>query len=438
MQSLKGSKEGSRVSHQKKGLARRAFNTWLMSATALAALGSTRASAGTVSGDVVDDSKRPHIAVIGAGIIGSSIAYHLVKQGAQVTLIDRSTVGGATSHGTFAWINATWAKQPRHYHSFNQLGIEAWRRLQEELGLPIAWGGSLEWFTSEARQRRLVQDIAEQQKWGEPAVMVGVTDARDIEPNANFGDAQQIAYSPRDGAVDARLASQRMVSAAKNLGLTLLEDCAVDKVRTANDGRSVLETDLGELSVDRYVVATGADPSATMALAGIEIPQRSTPGVIVITEPLPRMLNTIFVAPGVHVHQRPDGRLVLGEQDGAPETPAHDQRLASFPTRFPTKEIAQEHADRLLSTARKFIPSLPDAIKLEEVVIGWRPLPLDGHPVIGPSPVAPNSYIAIMHSGVSLAPIVGELVALELIENLERPELSPYRATRDFRRIQRY
>jgi len=153
---------------------------------------------------------------------------------------------------------------------------------------------------------------------------------------------------------------------------------------------------------------------------------------------LPRMLNTIFVAPGVHVHQRPDGRLVLGEQDGAPETPAHDQRLASFPTRFPTKEIAQEHADRLLSTARKFIPSLPDAIKLEEVVIGWRPLPLDGHPVIGPSPVAHNSYIAIMHSGVSLAPIVGELVAQELIENLERPELSPYRATRDFRRIQRY
>ena len=65
-----------------------------------------------------------------------------------------------------------------------------------------------------------------------------------------------------------------------------------------------------------------------------------------------------------------------------------------------------------MATALKFVPSLSQDVAVEEVVIGWRPLPIDGHPVIGPSPAAANSYIAIMHSGVSLAPIVGEMVQM--------------------------
>ena len=412
----------------RQGIDRRAFNRLMLSSMALTGI-ANKASA---------NAEGAHIAVIGAGIVGSTIAYNLVKQGARVTLIDRSTVGGATSHGTFAWINATWAKQPRHYHRFNQLGIDSWHRLQEELSLPVKWGGSVEWFTSEPRQRRLANDIAEQQLWDEPARMIDVTEAKGLEPNARFGDAEKIAYSPRDGAVDARFASQQMVKASQKLGLRLLENCGVIDVIRSENGLSVLQTTCGDVRVDKYVIATGADPEATMALAGVEIPQRSTPGVIVITEPLPKMLNTIFVAPGVHAHQRLDGRIVLGEQEGAPDTAAHDQRLANRPTRFPSDEIALQHANRLVSTARQFIPALSQDVAIEEVMIGWRPLPLDGHPVIGPSPVLPDSYIAIMHSGVSLAPIVGEMVSDELINGLNRPELAPYRASRDFQRIKRY
>jgi len=416
------------VSMEKQGIDRRAFNRLMLSSMAVS-MGINHAYA---------DADRRHIAVIGAGIVGSSIAYNLVKQGARVTLLDRSSVGGATSHGTFAWINATWAKQPQHYHSFNQLGIEAWHRLQSELNLPVKWGGSLEWFSSQARQRRLAEDIAEQQRWGEPARMIGVTEAKGLEPAASFGDAERIAYSPRDGAVDARFAAQRMVKAAQELGLTLLENCGVNSVTLAGDGQSVLQTTCGDINVDQYVIATGADPEATTTLAGVEIPQRSTPGVIVITEPLPKMLNTIFVAPGVHVHQRLDGRIVLGEQDGAPDTAAHEQRLDNYPTRFPSEEIAEQHASRLMATARQFLPSLRRDVSVEEVVIGWRPLPLDGHPVIGPSPAAPNSYIAIMHSGVSLGPVVGEMVSDELLNDTSRPELALYRVSRDFKRIRRY
>jgi glycine/D-amino acid oxidase-like deaminating enzyme len=268
--------------------------------------------------------------------------------------------------------------------------------------------------------------------------MVDVSEAQTLEPLANFRGATEVAYSPRDGAVDAMRASQRLVNAAQRLGLTLLDNCSVNRVKEGAGGLVVLETDCGEIAVDKYVLATGANQQATLNLAGIDIPQRATPGVVVITKPVPKLLNTIFVAPGVHIHQRRDGRLVLGEQEGAPETEAHVKRLSAHPTRFPSTTLAEQHASRLLETARHFLPSLPKDIALEEVLIGWRPLPLDGHPVLGTSPTQPRSYIAIMHSGVSLAPIVGELVSQELITGVSSSVLEPYRPNRDFQRIQRY
>ena len=67
---------------------------------------------------------------------------------------------------------------------------------------------------------------------------------------------------------------------------------------------------------------------------------------------------------------------------------------------------------------------------MQEVLIGWRPLPSDGHPVLGTSPYNPKAYLAIMHSGVTLAPVVGELVAKEIAEEQDQEMLVPYRPKR--------
>ena len=245
------------------------------------------------------------------------------------------------------------------------------------------------------------------------------------------------AYSPNDGATDPVLITHRLLDAAQRLGAKLSYPNELLTTSLIDNRLVAVTTTQGTIEANRLVLATGAATDLPDRFAGIDIPQRSTPGVIAITKPLPPLLNRIVVAPGVHIHQRYDGRVVLGEQDGAPDTDAHSMRLRERPNDFPHEAIAREHGHRILTVARRFVPAMAIA-ELEATYIGWRPLPIDGHPVLGANPARPDVYLAIMHSGVTLAPIVGKLVAQELVDGQIAERLSRYRPTRVFERVRRY
>jgi len=159
-------------------------------------------------------SKALHVLVVGAGIIGASIAYHLAKAGTQVSIIDKAGPASHASRGTFAWINATWAKQPRHYHALNQDAVSSWALLQKDLRLPIKWGGSLEWFEDPDRHAKLALQIDEQLAWGERARMVSSQELKELEPHVDFGEVPSAALSENDGALDPVLATQALLEAA--------------------------------------------------------------------------------------------------------------------------------------------------------------------------------------------------------------------------------
>ena len=382
-------------------------------------------------------NKDLRVVVAGAGIIGASIAYHLAKAGVSVTVIDKQGPASHASRGTFAWINATWAKTPRSYHSLNQESVASWQDLHRSLKLPVRWGGSLEWFDNEPRQEKLAGQIAEQFAWGERARMVDAKGLALLEPNVDFGAATRAAFSENDGTVDPVLATQLLLAAAKDMGAIVKYPCELRDVSLSGGVLTGVETSLGAIETDKLVLATGAAPNAGLQFAEIDIPQRSTPGVIVTTKPMPRCINRIIAAPGIHMHQRDDGRLVIGEQEGAPQNEAHFLRLEGRPNDFPDQIIAGQHAGRMLEIAKRFAPCTA-AAEIESVHIGWRPLPLDGHPVLGASPARPDVYLAVMHSGVTLAPVVGQLTAHELTEDVAVEQLKRFRPGRDFELIKRY
>ena len=74
----------------------------------------------------------PKIVVIGAGIIGTMIAYELVKKGTKVILIDKDLPASGASGNSFSWINATYPKKPYSYNLLSQMGINAYKNLENE------------------------------------------------------------------------------------------------------------------------------------------------------------------------------------------------------------------------------------------------------------------------------------------------------------------
>lgn len=382
-------------------------------------------------------TNRLRVVVAGAGIVGASIAYHLARAGAAVTVIDKQGPATHASRGTFAWINATWAKQPRNHHALNQAGVARWKVLQQELRLPLRWGGSLEWFAEAERQQKLVGQIAEQRDWGEPARMVSAPELAALEPQVNFAGAEQAAFSENDGAVDPVRATQVLLKAAEALGAKLRYPCELTAVSLRAGRLAEVNTNRGRIKADRLVLATGAVPEAAKRFADTDLPQRSTPGIIALTVPMPHLVHRVIATPGTHLHQRDDGRIVLGEQNGPPQNEAHARRLRNQPNDFPVREIALQHAMRMLDLAKRYVPAISNA-RIEEAYIGWRPLPLDGLPVLGASPTRRDVYLAVMHSGVTLAPIVGQLAAQELVEGAVLERLQEFRPGRKFEFIKRY
>lgn len=395
------------------------------------------ASAGNAMLPLSAQGTKRRVVVAGAGIIGASTAYHLAKLGAHVTVMDGLSPASHASRGTLAWINATWAKQPRAYHALNQKGVAGWGALTQDLGIPILQNGSLEWFASAQRNAKLVDQIAEQVAWGEPARMLTTEELRNLEPNLTVEDGTSAAFSPNDAHVDPVKATHILLKAVQKMGGEILYPCTLLGIRTQAGRLASVETSQGDIRADRLILATGAAPDIVEHITGTPLPQRTTPGVIVVTKPMPRIIHAIVAGPDAHLHQRADGRIALGEQAGAPDTAAHAMRLKDRPNQFPQRSIAEMHAHRIIGDAAAFLPKVAEA-EVEDVFIGWRPLPLDGHPVIGAAPEQRDVYVTVTHSGVTLSPILGSLAAHEIMTGEQVADLAPYRLDRAFTRVKRY
>ena len=112
-------------------------------------------------------------------------------------------------------------------------------------------------------------------------------------------------------------------------------------------------------------------------------------------------------------------------------------RLEGRPNRFPDKALGLQHAKQMIDTAVQFLPAI-SGVKVKQVYIGWRSLPLDGHPVLGVSWARPDVYLGVMHSGVSLALIVGQLAAHEIVNGVTSEHLNEYRPDRDYQLARRH
>jgi glycine/D-amino acid oxidase-like deaminating enzyme len=111
-----------------------------------------------------------------------------------------------------------------------------------------------------------------------------------------------------------------------------------------------------------------------------------------------------------------------------PDIPAH-QGIRAHAEQFPTDELRNYHGNRILTKIGTFLPGAQQ-FKLDRLTLGFRPIPADELPVMGALPNVPDIHVAVTHSGVTLAPIVGRLTAEEILHGSRADMFAPYRPER--------
>ena len=358
-----------------------------------------------------------HVVVIGAGIVGASIAWRIVTRGVQVTLIEKAEAGSGASSHSFAWINAG-AKQPIAYHNLNRRSLDMWQRFAAALSddgdgasIGLRWGGKVSWAAEAADAERLVSQVRQLQSWGYPTRLVSAAELSELEPSLDVGAVAAAEYSENEGQVEPQLVVDACLRRLAEREATVHSGTEVIGFELRGEGRiAAVETTSGDIECDAVVLAAGTDTTTLAALAGVNVPQAKSPGIVSRTTPMPPLLPNVPVvyAPPlsdalqeIHMRQCADGRMMIGEGD--------QESLA--------EDDSQAHADDLLARACRYLPGLAGAEAIP-VPVGWRPMPLDGYPALGFAAESPNLYIALTHSGVTLAPALSQLAAQEICDGI--------------------
>jgi len=363
------------------------------------------------------------IVVIGAGVMGASVAYRMSAAAAAVTVLDAGRIGGGTSTCSFAWTNSN-GKEPRAYHDLNVAGMRAHAALAEEFGTTPWWhgGGNVEWTAPEDRAA-LQAKVERLQAWGYAVEWITRAQLLELEPDidpAQIGDAP-IAWCRDEGWLDPVVYIGAMLGAARTRGAVVHGGTRVaDIIQQGSRVTGVATADGRRFEADVVVNCAGRWANDPVADAGLHLPLAPTVGFLVYTPPVAARVGRVVHAPMIQVRPDGAGRLVLHWN-------ATDATLAFDPR----PRAAMPEARDLVQRLRTLMPVVGD-VEPEAARMAIRPIPGDSFSAVGPVPRLDGYYLAVTHSGVTMSPFLGAAVADEVVHGRQRPELADFRPARFF------
>jgi glycine oxidase len=357
----------------------------------------------------------PDVVIVGGGMIGASIAFHLAERGMQVMLLERGRAGGHASLASASMLHPQ--LEPEVPAALRDLGVASFAlfpalvaRLRDISGIDAQYQISgwlrvaLEPASAPLLRARATEDA--QRDYG--LQFMDGREARDLEP-ALSPSVVFALYLPRGAQVyapsllTAYLQSAARLGASVRLGVEvrelLLGDHRVLGVRTA-DGESI--------SAGYTVVAGGAWTPQLTDVLGLAAPVYPMRGQILALQAVPAPLRRVVFGPGAYLAPKMNGSLVVG---ATYEDAGFDDRLTAA------------GLSSLLLAAQTIVPALADAT-FRTAWVGLRPASRDGLPILGEVPGWEGVALATGHTaeGVLLSPISGLLLA-QMIQG-ERGEIS--------------
>jgi D-hydroxyproline dehydrogenase subunit beta len=345
--------------------------------------------------------------IIGAGITGAALAWQLSRRGETATIISTHAEGGLASAASFGWLNASYYLSHPHYRLRHE-GLAAHRRLLQQLpGLPTSWQGCLWYEATGDAQEETATDLA---ALGYQVHRLARAQIADRLPA--LGPVPETAlFFPEEGVADPAILARALIAAS---GAKVIR-ATVQSLIEDHGKVTGVATDLGPVLADRVVLAAGTGTAALLDALGFALPMLKRPGLMLTTNALPPVCPVILATPEQEVRQDAEGHLHAPASAGHQSD--HAETLGSFPVVI----------NATLQRLRTLFPG--QDIHFAHQAMAMRPVPGDGLPVVGQGPVQ-GLWIAVMHSGATLAPVVAELLVAEIMGDGESPLFAEFRPAR--------
>lgn len=342
------------------------------------------------------------IVIIGAGIVGAALAYQLGRRGNEVIVIDSGE--DAASAASFGWINASYHLTADHF-LLRREAMLAWARLEAEMvgvfdrcGAFVYEGDLNEQAASLSSLGYIVEDL-------KPAAF-----ARRL-PGLPVPDEGAL-FLPEEGATDPVLTARRLLASS---GASVLRGVRADALLEQGGTIAGVRVPGGEIAADQVIVAAGVGTPGLLDKVGVPVPLLPRPGITMVSGPMSTVIRPILVTPAGEVRQILGGRLL------ASTAVNHQGDATDTLTQTPIA-LAQDAAERISAW-------VPGQFNCHELRLAGRPFPADGLPVIGQA--GPEGlWVAVMHSGVTLAPAVAEMLCAEMLDGRKNTLLRSFRPQR--------
>jgi 4-methylaminobutanoate oxidase (formaldehyde-forming) len=373
------------------------------------------------------------VVIIGGGIFGCSIAYHLAKKGVrQVVLLEKNTIASGTTPmaaGLVPQLRATeWLTKAITY------SVELYENFTAETGCSPVFQqvGSMKVALTSERVQELEAQVALGKRLGIDIEFLSPQQAERLVPTLRTSAMNAITFAPRDGFVNPSLAAVGLATAAQRLGATIYTHTPVHGVTLGAGGEHTIHTARGEFRTAVVVDAAGAWARGLGEALGIHIPVVPVRHQYFITAPVPGVSSTQPVVrfPDLNAYMRQEnGGLLIGGF----ETNPLGVNLQTFSPAFEIKDTPGDIAvlQHFQAQVQKYVPILGEAFWVAE----RRGLPTmtpDGDFLLGDVPGIPGFYLATgcCVTGISAAPILGKLLAELIVDGQPSLDISPLHTSR--------
>ncbi|MBX3597779.1 MAG: FAD-dependent oxidoreductase [Rhizobiaceae bacterium] len=334
-----------------------------------------------------------HILIIGGGVVGTSVAYHLARDGASdVLLVEKSQL----THGC-TWHAAGLVGQLRSKRNLTRLmqnSVAVFDRLEEETGQAISWKkvGSLRLAGSPERWSEIRRSMGQAKSFGVECHALSASEAKQRFPFIVESGIEGAAFIPGDGYIDPYSLTMAYAKGARQYGAKIEEGVCVEEI--AVEGRRAIGvvTNVGNIACDILVNCAGLWAKRVGEMAGVSLAATVVEHQYFLTE------KKLQLAPDLTTLRDPDNNFYLKPDTGSFAIGGwEDGTKGCWRGKPPLdfgRELFEPNMDRLELFALHAAERLPvlNEIGIQTVINGPIPVSFDGEPIIGLVPELDNYY----------------------------------------------